>query len=92
MNLITSLLPPDNVVAKLEASSKKRLFEQAGLQVIAAPTAFKAYGSVPLAPHEWMPRVASMRLSYWALHEWIGLAWAASLARVSASKRGEAVK
>ncbi|HLA33274.1 MAG TPA: PTS IIA-like nitrogen regulatory protein PtsN [Rhodocyclaceae bacterium] len=31
MNLITSLLPPDNVVAKLEASSKKRLFEQAGL-------------------------------------------------------------
>lgn len=31
MNQIASLLPPENVVADLEASSKKRLFEQAGL-------------------------------------------------------------
>ena len=32
MNQIASLLPLDNVVASLEASSKKRVFEQVGLQ------------------------------------------------------------
>ncbi|MBS0356549.1 MAG: PTS IIA-like nitrogen regulatory protein PtsN [Proteobacteria bacterium] len=31
MNLIAKLLPPTNVVVGLEASSKKRAFEQAGL-------------------------------------------------------------
>jgi len=31
MSLIAKLLPPSNVVADLQASSKKRLFEQAGL-------------------------------------------------------------
>ncbi|MDR1424095.1 MAG: PTS IIA-like nitrogen regulatory protein PtsN [Azoarcus sp.] len=31
MSLIASLLPPANVVAALEASSKKRVFEEAGL-------------------------------------------------------------
>ena len=31
MNEITKLLPPENVVVGLEASSKKRVFEQAGL-------------------------------------------------------------
>lgn len=31
MNLIASLLPLDNVVANLDASSKKRVFEQVGL-------------------------------------------------------------
>ncbi len=31
MNQIAKLLPPENVVIDLEASSKKRLFEQAGL-------------------------------------------------------------
>lgn len=31
MNLIAKLLPPSNVVLDLEATSKKRVFEQAGL-------------------------------------------------------------
>ena len=31
MNQIIKILPPDNIVADLEASSKKRVFEQAGL-------------------------------------------------------------
>jgi PTS system nitrogen regulatory IIA component len=31
MNLISKLLPPSNIVLDLEVSSKKRLFEQAGL-------------------------------------------------------------
>ena len=31
MNQIAALLPPENIVADLEASSKKRVFEQAGL-------------------------------------------------------------
>ena len=45
MNLIAPLLPPSNVVVDLEASSKKRVFEQAGLlfennQGIARSTVF----------------------------------------------------
>src|SRR5512140_2385510 len=31
MNLIATLLPPANILLSLEASSKKRVFEQAGL-------------------------------------------------------------
>ncbi|MBP6636833.1 MAG: PTS sugar transporter subunit IIA, partial [Sulfuritalea sp.] len=31
MNQIASLLPLDNVVANLDASSKKRIFEQVGI-------------------------------------------------------------
>ena len=31
MNQIANLLPPDNVVANLDASSKKRVFEQVGI-------------------------------------------------------------
>lgn len=31
MNLVAKLLPPSNVIGDLEASSKKRVFEQAGL-------------------------------------------------------------
>jgi len=31
MNLVSKLLPPANVVIELDASSKKRVFEQAGL-------------------------------------------------------------
>jgi PTS system nitrogen regulatory IIA component len=31
MNLIAKLLPPSNIVLNLEVSSKKRMFEQAGL-------------------------------------------------------------
>lgn len=45
MNLISRLLPPSNVLVGLEASSKKRVFEQAGLlfennQGIARATVF----------------------------------------------------
>lgn len=47
MNLIARLLPLDNVVANLDASSKKRVFEQAGilfenLQGIARSTVYDA--------------------------------------------------
>jgi PTS system nitrogen regulatory IIA component len=31
MNLVSKLLPPSNIIIDLEASSKKRVFEQAGL-------------------------------------------------------------
>jgi len=45
MNLIAKLLPPANILLKLEASSKKRVFEQVGLmfennQGIARSTVF----------------------------------------------------
>ena len=31
MNLITQILPVSNIIVDLDASSKKRVFEQAGL-------------------------------------------------------------
>lgn len=47
MNQIASLLPPDNVVPDLDASSKKRVFEQAGIlfenhQSVARSTVYDA--------------------------------------------------
>jgi PTS system nitrogen regulatory IIA component len=47
MNQIASLLPPENVVANLDASSKKRVFEQVGIlfenhQSVARSTVYDA--------------------------------------------------
>lgn len=52
----------------------KRLFEQAGLQVIPAPTAFK-FKQASWQPIEWLPQAQALHTSYYALHEWLGLAW-----------------
>jgi uncharacterized SAM-binding protein YcdF (DUF218 family) len=48
----------------------RQQFEAAGIQVVAAPTGFRArpwQGARSLLPH-W----TAVRDSYWAAHEWLG--------------------
>jgi uncharacterized SAM-binding protein YcdF (DUF218 family) len=51
------------------------LFEQAGFEVIAGPTGFKGLGAAP-SVFDWIPSASAMQNSYYALHEWLGIAWA----------------
>ena len=48
-------------------------FRGAGLDVLAAPTAFATSG--PLTHLDFLPRAPAMQASARALHEWIGMAW-----------------
>lgn len=52
----------------------KRAFEAAGLEVIAAPTAFRAWPD-PTKPDAYLPSTRSLRESGWGLHEWVGRLW-----------------
>lgn len=51
----------------------RRAFERAGLQVVAAPTMFRAWG--PVSASSFLPRADALASSYYAAYEWIGLAW-----------------
>jgi uncharacterized SAM-binding protein YcdF (DUF218 family) len=51
----------------------KAAFEAAGLEVVPAPTAFRAWPSLSFG--SFLPSARSLRESQWALHEWIGRAW-----------------
>lgn len=53
----------------------RQLFEAAGLEVIPAPTDFKGPGDEPLGVFDFLPQARAMQTSYYALHEWLGLAW-----------------
>lgn len=53
----------------------QRLFEAAGLEVVPAPTDFKARQTKPLSPFDWLPQARALHNSYYALHEWLGIAW-----------------
>jgi uncharacterized SAM-binding protein YcdF (DUF218 family) len=54
-----------------------RLFRAAGIEVVPAPTNFTTAGRSPLGPSDFLPRVSAMQNSYYALHEWLGIAWLA---------------
>jgi uncharacterized SAM-binding protein YcdF (DUF218 family) len=51
----------------------QRIFAQNGLQVVSAPTAFSSRR--PLSPIDFVPNGASFGISYYAMHEWIGIWW-----------------
>ncbi|RIX48501.1 MAG: YdcF family protein [Rhodocyclales bacterium GT-UBC] len=51
------------------------LFERAGLQVIAAPTGFNSGNEYRFAASDLLPQASALRVSYYALHEWLGLVW-----------------
>lgn len=51
----------------------KRVFERAGLQVVEAPTVFRAWG--PVSASSFLPRADALESSYYAAYEWLGLAW-----------------
>lgn len=50
----------------------RRAFEQAGFEVIAAPT---GYTSITPSPMAWIPSGQALRNTHIALREWLGQAW-----------------
>ena len=58
------------------------LFRAAGLEVVPAPTQFKAGGALLASPTDFLPSAYALRNTYYALHEWLGLAWRQLVARV----------
>lgn len=53
----------------------QRLFEDAGLEVVPAPTDFKKGSEKALTLTDWLPSARALYTTYYALHEWMGLAW-----------------
>ena len=53
----------------------RRLFEATGLQVVSGPTDFKGKTIHYAEPLAWLPQAKALLTSYYALHEWLGLAW-----------------
>lgn len=53
------------------------LFEQAGLEVIPAPTAFFSHPDGDWLLGDFLPQSKALQISYYALHEWLGMAWIA---------------
>lgn len=49
------------------------VFRAAGFEVIPAPTAF--YSHMPFHPRQLLPSANGLSASYYAVYEWIGLAW-----------------
>jgi len=64
----------------------RRLFEAAGLEVVPAPTDFRGIaGRAPMF-FDWVPQARALHISYYALHEWLGLAWL-ELARMAGTNK-----
>lgn len=53
----------------------KLLFERAGLEVIPAPTAFFSHAPFKGMLTDFLPQPKALQISYYALHEWLGMAW-----------------
>ena len=51
------------------------MFEAAGFTVLPAPTDFKSRNDKTLKPVDWLPQAKALQNSYYALHEWLGIAW-----------------
>lgn len=55
----------------------RMLFEEAGCEVVPAPTDFKAGSGAdePASIFDWLPQASALQISYYALHEWLGILW-----------------
>ena len=65
----------------------RKLFEATGLEVIPAPTDFKGRRRERLSPADWLPQAYALHDSYYALHEWVGLAWAELVRRWNTARK-----
>lgn len=54
----------------------RQLFESTGLSVVPAPTDFKGRRTQPLSIFDFLPQPRAIQTSYYALHEYLGIAWA----------------
>lgn len=61
------------VTDALHMPRASRIFSQAGLQVLPAPTNYLGRGS--LQAIDLVPNAGALRDAHYALHEWIGMAW-----------------
>lgn len=61
------------VTDALHMQRARRIFAQAGLNAIAAPTIFYTAGR--WTPDDFLPKATWLQRSSYALHEWIGLVW-----------------
>lgn len=61
------------VTDALHMQRAKRIFREAGLDVVAAPTIF--YTAQRWSPDDFLPKAVWLQRSSYAMHEWIGLAW-----------------
>lgn len=61
------------VTHAMHMARSRAAFERAGLQVIEAPTAFSTRDQRTLVA--WLPSASGLYRTYYASHEWIGLAW-----------------
>ncbi|RJG02701.1 YdcF family protein [Noviherbaspirillum sedimenti] len=61
------------VTDALHMPRARRAFEQHGMTVLAAPTVFASHKSTSF--NSWLPNIQALDLSYYALHEWLGLLW-----------------
>jgi uncharacterized SAM-binding protein YcdF (DUF218 family) len=50
-------------------------FAQTGLEVVAAPTIFLSFSTDDLHPFHFLPSPEGLRRSYYALYQWLGIAW-----------------
>jgi uncharacterized SAM-binding protein YcdF (DUF218 family) len=61
------------VTDALHMPRAQQVFREQGLQVSAAPTYYQSHDA--LQPHHYIPGARGLRLTYYAMHEWIGLLW-----------------
>ncbi|TCS35604.1 uncharacterized SAM-binding protein YcdF (DUF218 family) [Paucimonas lemoignei] len=61
------------VTDALHMPRARRAFEESGLTVVPAPTAFATTEHTSLKA--WLPGATGMQVSYYAMHEWLGLLW-----------------
>lgn len=54
----------------------RMLFEAAGLQVVPAPAHFVSKTRGGFEANDLLPSASALHYSYYALHEWLGIAWA----------------
>lgn len=53
----------------------QRMFEAVGFTVLPAPTDFKSCNDKTLTAADWLPQAKALHNTYYALHEWLGIAW-----------------
>ena len=53
----------------------QRMFEAVGFTVLPAPTDFKSRNDNRLTAADWLPQAKALHNTYYALHEWLGIAW-----------------
>lgn len=63
------------VTHALHMARAEGAFRRAGLEVVAAPTAYHRRGALDTGAAAWLPRAVALRYTNQALHEYLGMLW-----------------